>query len=107
DRRPLARVQQLARADREHPAPLRLLLGRVRQHDPAGRLLLGLDLLDDHAILEGSNRQLSHVSVSFYRKSAMSCPGRTVVSGHPIPSRAAHIIPMSPMPPMPPMPPPW
>ena len=38
----LAAVQQLARADGDDLAALRLFLGRVRQDDPAGGLLLGL-----------------------------------------------------------------
>src|SRR3954449_8815781 len=52
DGRALARVEHAARADGEHLAPLRLLLGGVGQHDPAGGLFLGLDLLDHDAIFK-------------------------------------------------------
>ena len=56
-----AGVEHLAGADREDLAALGLLLGRVRQDDPAGRLLLGLDLLDHDAVFERAN--LGHRAV--------------------------------------------
>src|SRR5262249_20762083 len=70
DRRALAGVEQLARADRDHPAALGLLLGGVGQHDPPGRLLLGLDLLDHDAVVQRADLGLlgalfGHGSVSF------------------------------------------
>ncbi len=55
DRGALARVEELAWADGEHLAPLWLLLGRVGQDDPAGRLLLGFNLLDHDAVFERAN----------------------------------------------------
>ena len=51
----LAGVEQLARAYGENLAALGLLLGGVGQHDAAGRLLLGLDLLDHDAVFERTN----------------------------------------------------
>src|SRR5215469_12097100 len=40
-------LHHAAGADGEHLALLRLVLGRVRQDDAAGRLLLGLETFDD------------------------------------------------------------
>ena len=42
----LAAVAELARADGQDPAALRLLLGRVGQQDAAGRLLFRFQRLD-------------------------------------------------------------
>ena len=53
-----AAVAQLAGADRQDPAALRLLLGGVRQQDAARRLLLGLQRLDHHAVIQRPNLQL-------------------------------------------------
>ncbi len=44
---------------------LRLFLGGVGKHDAAGRLLLGLDLLDHDAVFQGTNLLLGHGVVSF------------------------------------------
>src|SRR5581483_8298810 len=44
------RLAARARTDREHPAALRLLLGRVRQNDAADRRLLLLEDLDDETV---------------------------------------------------------
>ena len=41
---------RVARADGEDPAPLRLLLRRVRQDDAAGRRLLLFEGLDDQTV---------------------------------------------------------
>src|SRR4051794_21578923 len=49
----LAVVVELAVADREHLALLRLLLGRVGEHDAGGGGRLLLDGLDDQAIAQG------------------------------------------------------
>jgi len=62
----LARVEQLAGADREHLTPLRLLLGGVRKDDSASRLLLRLDLLDHDAVLKWANLLLGHGVVSCF-----------------------------------------
>src|SRR5919204_269638 len=49
-------VLPLARADRHHFPLLRLLLGRVGDDDAAGTpLLLLLETLDDHPVLQGAN----------------------------------------------------
>src|SRR5262245_16916854 len=49
----LAVLGDAAVADSDHLALLRLVLGGIRQHDAAGRLLLGLLPLDDHPIPQG------------------------------------------------------
>src|SRR4029450_1555501 len=48
----LAVVVEPARADREDLALLRLLLGGVRNDQAGGRRLLGVERLDDDAVLE-------------------------------------------------------
>ena len=48
----LAVLRDPALAHREHLALLRLVLGGVGQNDPAGRRVLGLFPLNDHAIAQ-------------------------------------------------------
>ena len=48
----VAAVEQLARADGDDLAALRLFLGRVRQHDAAGGHFFGFERFDDDAIIE-------------------------------------------------------
>src|SRR5438132_42087 len=48
-------VEQLAGADRDNPASLRLLLGSVRQQNAARGFLFGLEHLDHHAVVERTN----------------------------------------------------
>src|SRR5581483_2171737 len=43
-----------ARTDRDHLALHGLLLGGVRDDDPAGRLLVGFDATHDHPVVQGS-----------------------------------------------------
>ena len=54
----VAAVEQLAGADRDDAATLRLLLGGVRQQDAAGGLFLGLQRLDHDAIVQGPNLEI-------------------------------------------------
>src|SRR5919112_6791628 len=48
----LAVLVPRTRANRQHATALGLLLGRVRQHDPAHRRLLFFEDLDDQAVTE-------------------------------------------------------
>jgi hypothetical protein len=45
-------ISSRARADREHAAPLRLLLRRIWQDDPAGRGLLVFEGLHDQTVAQ-------------------------------------------------------
>src|SRR5688572_13380279 len=56
----LAAVEQLAGADRQDLAALRLLFGRVGQDDAAGSSLFGFNGFDDHTIIERTNSNFGH-----------------------------------------------
>jgi hypothetical protein len=43
-----------AGADCDHLTLLRLLLGRIRDDDAAGRLLLGIDAADHNTVMQGA-----------------------------------------------------
>src|SRR5262245_37662961 len=62
ERGPLAIVERLAFADREHLALLGLLLGRVREDDAPGCLLVGLQTLHEDLLVQ---RDDLHRSVSW------------------------------------------
>src|SRR3712207_7538341 len=56
----LAGVEHAARADRQHLALLRLLLGGVGQDDTAAGDLLAFERLDHHPIAEGAQIETRH-----------------------------------------------
>ena len=57
----LAGFVAAARADGDDLALRRLLLGGVGDDDAAGGLLLGVDTLDDHAVVQGTELEFGHV----------------------------------------------
>ena len=57
----LAGLVAAARADGDDLALRRLLLGGVGNDDAALGLLLGIDTLDDHAVVQGTELELGHV----------------------------------------------
>src|SRR5262249_28004695 len=72
NRRALARVQQLAGTHCQNLATPLLFLCRIRKHDATGRLLLGLDLLNHDAVLEGAYLLLGHEVESLF--CSVLCP---------------------------------
>ena len=58
ERRDLAVLLDLALADRDHLALLRLFLGRVRDDDAADLLFALFDALHDHAVVQGADAYL-------------------------------------------------
>ena len=60
-------IEQLAGADRDDAAALRLLLGAVGQQDAAGGFLFRFERLDDNAIIQGPNLVffLAHLGSTF------------------------------------------
>src|SRR5262249_35301820 len=75
-------LEDLAGADREDLALLRLVLGRVRQQDAAGGLLVGLEALDHDTVVE---RFDVHVRVSHVL--GMRCTRRLLAT--PVPGGVA------------------
>src|SRR5262245_34036898 len=61
DRDQLAAFVAATGADGDHLALRRLFLGGVGNDDAAGGLLLGVDTLDDHAVVQRTELQLGHM----------------------------------------------
>ena len=57
----LAGLVAAAGADGDDLALRRLLLGGVGNDDAAGGLVLGVDALDDHAVVQGTELELGHI----------------------------------------------
>ena len=65
ERRHLAVLLDLALADRDHLALLRLFLGRVRDDDAADLLLALFDARHDHAVVQGADAYLGCMLLPF------------------------------------------
>src|SRR6476646_1317277 len=61
----LAAIEQLARANGQYLATLRLFFGRIRQNDSARGTLFSLDGLNNDAIIQRANFYFGHVKRSF------------------------------------------